>query len=455
MAKGELMVSVAGIRGVVGDTLTPEVVLSFAQAFAGERAGKTVIVGGDTRPSRPWIQRIVEGALVSAGCRVIDVGICPTPTVGLTVRRLAAVGGIAITASHNPAEWNGLKFFSDRGIFLRPAEFARLERRLAAGRFIHRSSDAIGSVERDDRAVGHHLRAVLRAARPSLIRRRRFRVVVDCTNGAGSVIARPLLERLGCRVTWLHAATDKPFPRPEAEPLPHNLRELGRTVRAKRADVGFAIDPDADRLAVVDERGRPLGEDRTLTLAAEAWLHRGKTPVVVNLSTSLAIDDVAERFGCRVHRTRIGEVHVVEKMLAMKSQFGGEGGGGVIVPAVQPGRDAATAMALVLEAMARDRDRRPVSAINADTPRCHIAKDKITLPRARIPTTLRRLERLWPGPVKIDRRDGIKFLCDRWWVHVRSSGTEPIVRIFCEAPTRRQAEALRAQARRLLNRARA
>ncbi len=453
MPRTQLMVSVAGIRGVVGDTLTPELVTDYTLAFAAERAGGTVIVGGDTRLSRPWIQSAVEAALASAGCDVVDLGICPTPTVGFTVRRLGAVGGIAITASHNPAEWNALKFFSARGIFLTPSEFARLSRRLEARRFVRAPFDQTGTVVRDAKALDHHLRAVLRVTRISAIKKRRLRVVVDCTNGAGSVIARPLLERLGCRVTWLHAATDQVFPRPEAEPLPHNLRELGRTVRAKRADVGFAIDPDADRLAVVDERGRPLGEDRTLTLAAEAWLPRGKTPVVVNLSTSRAVDDIAGRFGLRVHRTKIGEAHVVKKMLAIGSEFGGEGGGGVIIPAVQPGRDAAVAMAMVLEAMARDRDRRPVSAINADTPRYHIAKQRVTLPRARIATILRRLEKLWPDPVRVDRTDGVKLCGERHWTHVRASATEPIVRIYCEAPTRRQAETLRAQAQRLLRRA--
>jgi phosphomannomutase len=447
------MVSVAGIRGVVGDTLTPEVVVDYASAFAAERAGQTVVLGGDTRLSRPWIQRLVEGVLIDAGCRVVSLGICPTPTVGFTVRRLGAAGGIAITASHNPMEWNALLFFSDQGVFLNPTLFAKLKRRLDKRAFVHQPFDRIGRVDEDAKAVDHHLHAVIRATRPALIRARRFRVVVDCTNGAGSVIARPLLAKLGCRVTWLHAALDKPFPRPQAEPLPHNLRELGRTVRAKGADVGFAIDPDADRLAVVDERGRPLGEDRTLTLAAEAWLARHPSPVVVNLSTTSAVDDIAARFGCAVHRTKVGEAHVVKRMLAIGSLFGGEGGGGVIVPAVHPGRDAATAMALVLETMARDKDRRPLSAINSDTPLYHIAKDHVVLPMARVASILKRLEKLWPKPVRVNRLDGLKFLTGDGWAHVRASGTEPIVRIYCEARTKARAEELRELAKGLLKKA--
>lgn len=453
MAKGQLMVSVAGIRGVVSDTLTPEVIVDYVQAFASERAGETIVLGGDTRLSRPWIQRIVEGVLIDAGCHVVSIGICPTPTVGFTVRRLGAAGGIAITASHNPANWNALKFFSNRGIFLNPAEFAKLKKRLDARKFVHKPFDEIGCVEEDPKAIDHHLRAVIKALKIPTIKKRRFKVVVDCTNGAGSVIAKPLLEKLGCRVTWLYAETDKVFPRPEAEPLPHNLKELGRTVRKKKADVGFAIDPDADRLAVVDEKGRPLGEDRTLTIAAEAWLTRGKTPVVVNLSTTGAVDDIAKRFGCRVHRTKIGEAHVVKKMLACKSEFGGEGGGGVIVPAVQPGRDAAIAIGLTLEAMARDRKKRPISEINADTPLYHIAKEKVILPKERIPKILKRLEHLWPECDKVDRTDGVKFIGDRWWAHVRASGTEPIVRIYCEAPKRAQADSLCKMAKWLLKRA--
>lgn len=455
MAKGHgqhLMVSVAGIRGVVGESLVPEVALDYALAFASERAGETIVVGGDTRLSRPWLQRLVEGALISAGCRVVDIGICPTPTVGFTVRRLGAAGGVAITASHNPAEWNALKFFSARGVFLNQADFQRLKRRLDTRRYARARFDRIGTVVRDERAVEHHLRALLRLTDVARIRRRRFRVAVDCVNGAGSVIAPALLRRLGCVVKLLHTETDQVFPH-EPEPLPQNLGQLCRAVRAFRADVGFAIDPDADRLAVVDERGRPLGEDRTLTLAAEAWLRRGPTPVVVNLSTTMAVDDIARRFGVRVHRTRIGEAHVVDKMLRIGSQFGGEGGGGVIIPAVHPGRDAATAMAMVLEALARDPERRPISALNADTPLYHIAKDRAALPRERIGAILRRLEALWPKPVTVCTLDGVKFMGPRWWVHVRASGTEPIVRIYCEASTKAEAERLRAQARALLRRA--
>jgi phosphomannomutase len=343
----QLMVSVAGIRGVVGESLVPEVALDYALAFASERAGKTIVVGGDTRLSRPWLQRVVEAALISAGCRVVNIGVCPTPTVGFTVRRLRAAGGVAITASHNPAEWNALKFFSARGVFLNAADFRRLKRRLDARRFARVRFDRIGTVESDPSAVEQHLRAVLRHVNVARIRRRRFRVALDCVNGAGSVIAPPLLKRLGCVVKALNVETDKVFPH-EPEPLPQNLGQLCRAVRAFRADIGFAIDPDADRLAVVDEKGRPLGEDRTLTLAAEAWLRRKKTPVVVNLSTTQAVDDIARRFGVKVYRTKIGEAHVVDKMLAIKSEFGGEGGGGVIIPAIQPGRDAATAIAMIL-----------------------------------------------------------------------------------------------------------
>lgn len=455
MAKhgGQLMVSVAGIRGVVGDSLVPEVVLDYALAFASERAGQTVVLGGDTRLSRPWIQRLVEGALLSCGCKVVEIGVCPTPTVGFTVRRIRAAGGIAITASHNPAEWNALKFFSARGIFLNPRDFAKLRARLAARRFVRAGFEHTGTVVHDDTAIAHHLGAVYKVTDIAKIRRRKFKVVVDATNGTGAVIAPPLLRRLGCQVTWLHCDITKRFPREEAEPLPHNLIELGQVVRKRGADVGFAIDPDADRLAVVDESGVALGEDRTLTLAAEAWLRRGKTPVVVNNSTTRAVDDIAARFGCRVHRTKIGEAHVVDKMLAVRSQFGGEGGGGVIVPAVQPGRDAATAMALVLEALAGDTLRRPLSELNAQTPLYHIAKDRVALPRERVPAILARLQAIWPKPVTVDTLDGVKFIFEKSWAHVRASGTEPIVRIYCEAPTRREAEALRALAKRLLRQA--
>jgi len=437
------MISVAGIRGIVGDSLVPEEFVKFTAAFTSTLTNKVVVVGSDTRPSRHMLRPLVMGACMATGCRVLDLGVCPTPTIGLMTRRLGAGGGIAITASHNPLQWNALKFFSDEGTFLVGPPFDRVMERYRSSDFDYQPFDHLGAVDTVTDPTGPHLEKILSVVDVERIRRARFALAVDLCNGAGVALVPALLERLNCRATIVFGDPDHAFERP-AEPLAENIGALCQAVRSAGAAVGFALDPDADRLALVDETGRPIGEERTLTLAARAVLQGvppPRPPLVANLSTTRAVDDVAAEFGTRVVRTRIGEAHVVEGMRAAGAVIGGEGNGGVIYPAVHLGRDAATGIALLLDAMAARG--KTLSELNAEVPDYALVKNKVGVEGKKIDKILARLRQTFATEaVETSDLDGLKISLRDSWVHVRPSGTEPIVRVFAEAPTVQAARAL-------------
>src|SRR6266446_4597690 len=349
-----LMVSVSGVRGLVGTDLTPEVVAGWAAAFGtwardGMRPSRrravrpSVVVGRDARTSGPMFASAAIAGLQSVGCHVIDVGLVATPTVQLAVEHHRAAGGIILTASHNPIEWNALKFVGPDGIFLDTGAGTRVRELAAEGKnpLPRATYDAIGRVAADADASSRHLAAVLalRGMNIRAIRRRRFRVALDTVRGAGGAVMPELFERLGCRISAINLETDGLFPRPP-EPVPENLQALGTLVRRTKADIGIAVDPDVDRLAIVDERGNPIGEDYTLAFAIRAVLGkrdggRGKGQTVVcNLSTSLVVEDAAREFGARVVRAPVGEAHVARKIIELKAVIGGEGNGGVMYPAL-------------------------------------------------------------------------------------------------------------------------
>ena len=461
-----LMVSVSGVRGLVGTDLTPEVVARWAAAFGtwarmgkrdgGRGKGKAarVVLGRDARTSGPMFAAAATAGLVSVGCDVIDVGLVPTPTVQLAVEHHRAAGGIVLTASHNPIEWNALKFVGPDGIFLDGVAGTRV-RDLAAGDSLPRANyNAIGGVEVDAAAISRHLAAVLalRGVDVRAIRRRRFRVALDCVRGAGGAVMPELLERLGCRVAAINTETDGLFPRPP-EPVPENLKALGAVVRRKQADIGIAVDPDVDRLAIVDEKGRPIGEDYTLAFAVRAVLGKRATGhgkrVVCNLSTSLVVEDAAKEFGATVVRAAVGEANVAKKIIELKAVIGGEGNGGVMYPALHVGRDAPVAAALVLGLLAREQAT--VSELIARAPRYTIVK-------AKAERGMRNAERMggvyaalrarFPD-ANADTQDGLRLAWPDRWLHVRPSGTEPIIRFIAEAPARADAEKLIDEGRRL------
>jgi phosphomannomutase len=442
------MVSVSGIRGRVGESLTPEIVATYAAGFGAwskaRHHSSDIVVGRDSRVSGPMFHHIVVGALQSVGCRVIDLGMAPTPTIQLAVEHHHAAGGLGITASHNPVEWNALKFIGASGLFLDGDEAAAMRAFTAAG--IPRAAwDQLGGLVHDPDAVSRHLEGVL--ALPfvdvAAIRARRFRVALDTCRGAGSVIMPQLLERLGCEVTHIEAEPDGRFPR-SPEPVAENLRALEALVQQTRADVGFATDPDVDRLAIVSDAGRAIGEDLTLALAARLVLRTRPGVVVTNLSTSRILDDVAEAAGQRVVRAPVGEVNVAVAMRAANAPIGGEGNGGVILPALHLGRDGPVAAALVLQLLLEDRQ--PLSALVAGLPRYAIVKDKLPRPDQPLGAVYEALTAAFPDAT-VDTQDGLRLSWPDRWLHVRPSGTEPIVRVIAEAPTPDAAQALVAGAR--------
>jgi phosphomannomutase len=443
-----LMVSVSGVRGRVGDGLTPEVITRFAAGFGAwartRGSSRTIVVGRDSRVSGPMFHRATIAALQSVGCNVLDVGLAPTPTIQLAVEDAHAAGGLAITASHNPIEWNALKFIGPSGLFL-DAEEGSAMRAMVESELAYATWDELGTVTQDTQAIARHIDRVL--ALPFIqverIRARAFKIALDCARGAGGAIMPALLERLGCSVTGIHLETDGRFPRPP-EPVAANLGDLERLVLQVGADVGLATDPDVDRLALVSDEGRAIGEDWTLALAARLALRYRPGPVVANLSTSRIVDDVAAEAGTRVIRAPVGEVNVALRMKREGAAIGGEGNGGVILSELHLGRDAPVGVALVLQMLVEDGES--ISRILARYPRYRIVKDKLARPNASLDTVYSTLRAGFPDAV-VDMQDGLRLSWDDRWVHVRPSGTEPIVRVIAEAPTDEEARELVARSR--------
>ena len=445
-----LMISVSGMRGHVGTDLTPELVARHAAALGAwvrSRGGTRVVIGRDARTSGPMFTLAATAGFQSVGVDVIDVGVAPTPTVQMAVEHHHAGAGLILTASNNPIEWNALKFVGPDGIFL-DAESGAAVRQLADDGPPRTGWDGIGTVTTDDAAIARHLDAIL--ALPELdvpaIRARGFHVALDCVRGAGGPTMVALFERLGVRVSGIHMTADGRFPH-EPEPIPENLGDLAALVRETGADIGMAVDPDVDRLALVDETGTPLGEDYTLALAARAVLDRqpvgAPRVVVANLSTSLVVEDAAVAAGARFVRAPVGEANVARAIVAEGAVIGGEGNGGVILPKLHVGRDAPLGAALILQRLVTS-GQRPGELVAA-SPRYVIVKAKA--PRGGDLAAQYAALRVAFPDAAADDRDGLRLAWPDRWVHVRPSGTEPIVRIIAEAPTAVLANDLVARAR--------
>jgi phosphomannomutase len=443
----ELIISVSGLRGVVGQSLTSDVAHRYAAAFAETLPRGSVVVTRDGRANGGHLLGAVVEGLSRGGQRtVLDAGIAATPTTGVLVRHHGCAGGVQISASHNPAQYNGLKLFSTEGRVV-PAhvgqivleQFKRLTARPAAADIAH----PVSSIQHPGNTTAAHLALVEQIVDVEQIRARRFRVLLDANHGSGSVLGRPLLARLGCDVIFMGGEPDGQFahpPEPTAENLAGVLSEVTRT----GADIGFCQDPDADRLAIIDEHGRYLGEEFTLALCVDHVLHRTPGPVVTNCSTSRMTEDLARKYGVPFSRSAVGEANVVDEMLRRQAVLGGEGNGGVIDPRVGLVRDSFVAMALVLDAMATRK--LPISALAAELPQYAIWKTKIELERRLVPAALDALEQHFRDATS-DRLDGLRL---DWqhadgsgsWLLVRGSNTEPIVRIIAEAPTSDEAQRL-------------
>lgn len=424
------ILSISGLRGVIGDGLDPAYVVQFAAALGTMAEGGAVVVGRDGRASGVMLHQAVTAGLTAAGCRVLDAGIASTPTLGVLVAHHGAAAGLQITASHNPVQWNGLKPFSPAGSVLDQSLGERLVGLLTSGEVRWATWDRLGRSEPLDDPSAPHLERVLRLVDVAAIRRRKLKVVLDCNHGSGSVLGPRLLRELGCDVEVLGGTPDGQFEH-VPEPLAENLTGLCRAVAERGADVGFAQDPDADRLAIVDGRGRYIGEELTLALCADHVLSRRTGPVVVNGSTSRVTADIAERHGCPFHRSYVGEAHVVATMRQVGAVLGGEGNGGVIEPQVGFVRDSFVSMAYILDALAAGRES--VAAWADSLPQYTIIKDKLTCPRDRVTQACAALEAAYPD-AQAQSGDGLRLDWSDRWVQVRASNTEPILRIIAEAP---------------------
>jgi phosphomannomutase len=429
-----LKISISGVRGVIGDSLTPALLTRFAQAFGTYVGSGTIVIGRDPRTSGEMVRQAVIAGLLSSGCRVIDLDVCPVPTVQLIVRQRKASGGIAITASHNPAEWNALKFVNSEGLFLSPGQARELLDIYHQSDYTKVSGGEMRSVEAFNGGLEAHVKAILDAV-GVLPSRRKLKVALDSCNGAGSILAPRLLEALGAEVVSINTMPNGSFPR-GAEPIAENLTALCQLVKASQADVGFAQDMDADRLAVIDERGEPIGEENTLALAARFVVSRSPGTLVTNLSTTSAMDDLAEKFGCKLHRSKIGEANVTELMKSVGAVIGGEGNGGVIYPTINFCRDSHVGMALILHLLATTG--RAVSDLLGDLPRYAMIKEKLDCPSDKIADVLKMIRSDFAAE-QLDLRDGVKVSFADGWLHVRGSNTEPIIRLIAESKSENRA----------------
>jgi phosphomannomutase len=443
----ELIISVSGLRGIVDDSLTPDIAYRYAAAFASTLHVGPVVITRDGRANGGQLVAPVAAGLSQRGKRtVFDAGIAATPTTGVLVRELDCSGGIQISASHNPAEYNGLKLFSAAGrVVPAAAGQAVLERfRMRdAGCGEQGTKHSASNLLQLSDTVSAHLALVERIVDVDRIRSRSFRVLLDANHGSGSVLGRPLLERLGCEIVMLGGVPDGKFAH-TPEPTAENLRDVLGNVTRVQADAGFCQDPDADRLAIVDERGRYIGEEYTLALCVDHVLRRTPGPVVTNCSTSRMMEDIAQKYNVPFFRSAVGEANVVDLMLREGAMIGGEGNGGVIDPRVGLVRDSFAGMALVLDAMAARG--LPVSALADELPRYAIHKSKADVSRETVAAAFSALERHFSDATP-DHLDGLRL---DWndpdggesWLLVRASNTEPIVRIIAEAPTAAHAKRL-------------
>ena len=434
----DLIISVSGLRGIVGRTLTPEVAIRYAAAFSATSPSGAFVITRDGRRSGEMLAQLIHAGLQALGRDTVDASIAATPTTGILIRHLTAAGGIQVSASHNPPQYNGMKLFGPEGRVIPSGPGQDVLDRYRGGQPTWAPHDRLGTVTDCPDPHGAHLKAVLATVDVEKIRAARYKVLLDSNHGAGSLLGRRLLDALGCQTTILGDRPDGQFEHPP-EPTAENLADVLHSVREAGADVGFCQDPDADRLAVIDAAGRYLGEEYTLAMCVDHVLRHRKGPIAANCSTSRMSEDLALKYGVKFHRSAVGEANVVDSMLAHDAIYGGEGNGGPIDPAVGPVRDSFVAMAQLLDAMA-DREL-PIAELANELPRYEIVKTKISLDPQEVPAGLDALARHFDDG-RADRLDGLRLDWPNRWLLVRASNTEPIVRAVAEAKSREAAERL-------------
>ncbi len=437
-----LMISVSGIRGIFGSHLNPENLVTFTAAYGTWLKGGAVVVGRDSRVTGQICEDIVCATLQSVGCDVIKIGIAPTPTVAMSVLKHNAAGGIILTASHNPEQWNALKLLNNKSEFLDAEQGRKVLDIAEKGAFSYKMFDEIGKITIDNEAIDHHIEKVLKLPyiNADTIKKKQFSVAVDAVNGAGSVALPALLEKLGARVHKLHCEPNGLFPH-NPEPLPEHLTEICEFVKKSRCDLGVVTDPDGDRLALVDENGRLFGEEYTQVAAFDFMLGKKPGDTATNLSSSRAADDITKKYGKVCHRAAVGEINVVKVMQQKGAVISGEGNGGVINPDLHPGRDALVGTAMILQHLAELGMK--ASTYRDTLPDYEMSKQKIELTHlgTDADSLLEKVAELYRDQ-KPNTTDGVKIDFDTGWVHFRKSNTEPIVRVYSEAKTADEAKKL-------------
>lgn len=438
-----LIVSVSGIRGLIGENLTPDIAVRFALAFGTFIKGKKkIIIGADTRITGDMMKNAVISGLLGTGCEVIDVGIAPTPTVQHLVKQQNADGGIVISASHNPIEWNALKLYKKGGILLNKKEGEEIKKIFTHNRFQHVKWNKYKHAVKNETLTDKHIDIVLKSMNcKNKVSKKRFKVALDSCNASGSFITPKLLQKLNCSVKGLYITPDGYFPH-SPEPNAKNLKSMINFMKKNKVHIGFAQDSDADRLAIIDEKGNFLSEEHTVALTVyyilslynkNTKLKKFNKSVVVNLSTSRMIDDIGKQFNAKVHRTAVGEINVVEKLIKTKSVIAGEGNGGVIFPMINYGRDSLAGIGLILDYMAYTGEK--LSALLAKLPSYVMLKTKFNISKININQVLKRIKKDYSSG-KVNTVDGIKIDYSDYWFHIRMSNTEPIVRLIMEAKTK-------------------
>jgi phosphomannomutase len=435
-----LKIGITGVRGIVGETFTPELAVEFAQAFGTYLDAGRILVCRDTRSSGPMIRSAVLAGLLAAGCEIIDLGICPTPSMQLAVKWLEADGGIAITAGHNPWQWNALKFVRGDGLYLNATQAEELLDIFHQGEFLKADWKRIKQSIAYADPIGKHIERLERAFTVEAIRKRRLVVAVDCCNGACSLLSPRWLEVLGCEVLALNNDPTAPFPH-APEPKRATMAQLCALVKAGRADIGFAHDADGERLGIVTDLGEPLSEEMTLALATEIRLRKQRGTVVTNVSTTQAIECIAANHGGNVVRTPVGQAFISEGLLEHNGVLGGEGSGGISVPEVNLTHDSAAAIGLILEHLAQTTER--VSDMVQHLPRLATLKHDLPIEPHRLYSVLQEFRAaVEQERLTFDSIDGIKVTLPDGWVHVRASNTQSIIRLIVEAKEKTRAAEL-------------
>lgn len=447
-----LMISVSGIRGIFGTDLTPENLARFTAAYGTWINGGTVVLGRDSRVTGQICEDIVASTLMSVGCDVVKVGIVPTPTVAMGVLKYKAAGGIIISASHNPAQWNALKLLNSTSEFMDAVQGSEMIAVSESGEFNYKSYESIGVSCEDGTLLDHHIEEILKLdyIDPEIIAKANLSVAVDAVNGAGSLAVPNLLDKLGVKtIHKIHCTPNGLFPH-NPEPLPEHLTEICDLVKETGADIGVVTDPDADRLALVDDSGNLYGEEYTQATVFDFILSKKPGATATNLSSSRIADDVSKKYGQKCHRSAVGEINVVKKMQEVNAVVGGEGSGGIIVPDLHYGRDALVGIACVIQHLAEKKI--PSSALRAEFTNYYMSKSKIQLDElGKDADEVLEMVKNHYSSLNPNTVDGVKVDFEEGWVHLRKSNTEPIVRIYSEGKSTEAANSFANKIRTLLN----